>query len=135
MIRKNGLRKIYALWSILIGELFAVSIIICSSYIAEGVFIYIFRAAGFGAAIIIPFVVYLFYRLRCRDNNASSDEREQMVLQKAFALAGAIAATLLPALMLLCFIAPQYAGYTAFGYSAIVGASVKIGAFYYNSKY
>jgi len=131
---KNSLRKLYAVWSIIISELFAASMIICSAS-ASGLFWDIFRIFGAAAVIMIPVIVYVFYRLRGRDNNASSDELEQLVLQKSFALGGLVSFSLLPALMLMCFLLPQYAGFTAFGYSVIAGGVTKIAAFLYNRKY
>ena len=135
MIRKNNLRKIYAIYIVVVGELFAAALIICSKVILKGVLSDVLMILGIAAVILIPAAIYGFYRIRGKDNEASSDELEQMVLQKAFALAGVVAVTLLPALLLFCFIFPQAAGITALAYSAIIAASMKAGALYYNKKY
>lgn len=135
MIRKNNLRKIYAVYSIIIGEIFAAVLLICSKIVLTGIISDIILALGIAAVVLVPVVIYIFYRLRGKDNEASSDELEQLVLQKAFALAGIVSVTLLPVLMLLCFIFPQAAGLTVLAFSAIVGSSMKFGALYYNKKY
>lgn len=135
MIKKNRLRKIYAIYTVIVGELFAAALIICSMTILKGTISDIITILGFAAVIVIPAAIYFFYRLRGKDNEASSDELEQLVLQKAFTLAGIVAVTLLPALLLLCFVFPEAAGITALVYSAFVAASMKLGAFYYNRKY
>jgi hypothetical protein len=134
-MRKNNLRKIYMLYTIIIGELFAAAIIISAGYITGGVWADILRIAGIAAIFIVPVSVYWLYRLRGKDNADSSDELEQMVLQKAFALAGVVAVSLLPILLLLCFMFSSAAGYIVFVYAGAVGGCMKIGAYYYNRKY
>lgn len=134
-MKKNNLRKKYAIYSMIIGELFAVTIIICSGYLTESFWQLIFRIAGIAATVLIPLSIYWLYRLRGRDNAATSDELEQMVLQKAFALAGVVAVSLLPFLLLLCCMFNSAAGYIAIVYGGAVGGTMKMAALYYNRKY
>jgi hypothetical protein len=135
MIKKNNLRRIYMFYVIAIGELFVAAIAISAGYLISGALldaVYLLAAA---AAVLIPVIMYVLYRLRGRDNAASSDELEQFVLTKAFALAGFAAVTLLPVLLALVCIFSGAAGYVTLGYAAVVAGTMKIGTYHYYRKF
>jgi len=87
------------------------------------------------AMICIPIIMYVLYRVRGKDNAASSDEREQLVLTKAFALTGLTAITLLPFLLFLTCFFNSKAAYVVLGYAAVVIGTIKIGVWRYNKKF
>jgi uncharacterized membrane protein len=135
MIKKNNLRRIYMIYVIAIGELFVAALAISADYVIGGTLlnaVYILAAA---AAVLIPAIMYLLYRLRGKDNAASSDELEQMVLTKAFALSGLTAITLLPVLLALVCVFGGAAGYVVLGYTAVVAGTMKLGTYYYYKKF
>jgi hypothetical protein len=135
MIKKNNLRKVYMFYVIAIGELFVAAIIISAGYLLSGALLTALRALAIAAAAAIPIIMYVLYRLRGRDNAASSDELEQLVLTRAFALAGLVALSLLPALLALVCIFGNAAGYVVLGYAAVVAGTMKIGTYYYYRKF
>ena len=133
MRKANNLRRIYMVYTIIITELFVAAYIICAGYVPQiGGFL---RILGYVAAGVVPIGIYLFYKWRTRDNEASSDEMEQLVLTKAFALCGLVAVSLLPVLLALAFVFPAGAGYIVFGYSIIIGGTLKVGVYIFNRKF
>ena len=135
MIKNNNLRKIYMVYSIVIGELFAVAMIICAGYLPGEILQTVTRYLGIAALILVPVTVFVFYRWRIKDNAASSDELEQLVLTKAFAAAGLAAVSLLPVLLLSVCLFQSAAGYIVFGYAVLIGGTLKISTYYYNKKF
>jgi hypothetical protein len=135
MIKRNNLRKVYMLYVIAISELFAAALIVCAGRILDGSPLHIVRILIIIAMICIPVIMYILYKLRSKDNAASSDELEQFVLTKAFALAGLAAISLLPVLLLLTCIFGDAAGYIVLGYSAVVAGTMKLGTYWYYKKY
>lgn len=135
MMKKNNLRKVYMVYWIILGELFCIAFILCSSYIAQDVLQTIIRVMGFGGLVLVPVFSYIFYRWLRKDNDTASDELEQMVLQKAFAATGFVALSLIPFLLLFSSIFSDAAGYIALGYAAIIGVTFKMGTIYLYKKY
>ena len=133
MRKVNNLRRTYMVYTIIISELFVAAYIICAGYIPQigG----LLRILGYVAAGVVPIGIYLFYRWRTRDNEASSDEMEQLVLTKAFALCGLIVVSLLPVLLVLTFVFPAAAGYIVFGYSIVIGGTLKVSVYILNRRY
>ncbi len=133
MVKKNRLLKIYLVYSLVISQFLVVVVIIGASYIPaiSGVL----RILGIIAAVLAPAGVYIFYRWIKKDNEASSDELEQLVLTKAFALSGFVAISLTPVLMLLSFLFSSAAVFIAFGYLVIIGGTLKMATYYYYRKY
>lgn len=129
----NNLRRTYMVYTIILSEFFVAAFIICAGYVP--VISGILRILGIAAAVIAPIGIYLFYRWRTRDNEASSDEMEQLVLTKAFAIAGLAAVSLTPVLLVLAFIFPEAAGYVVFGYSVIIGGTMKMSTYVLNRRY
>ncbi|MHB1315724.1 MAG: hypothetical protein ACYCX2_09615 [Christensenellales bacterium] len=135
MIKRNNLRKIYMVYSMIVGELFALAVILCAGSILNGVLLNILWILAIAAMICVPAIMYLCYKWRKKDNASSSDELEQLVLTKAFAAAGFVAISLLPALFLLAFLLSGAAGYVAFGYAIVVAGTLKCSMYYYYKKF
>lgn len=135
MIRRNNLRRIYMIYIIAIGELFVAALAINAGCIFSGAISGAIYPLAAAAAALIPAIMYALYRLRGRDNAASSDELEQHVLTRAFALAGLVAITLLPVLLALVCMFGGAAGYVVLGYAAAVAGTMKIGTYYYYKKF
>ncbi len=135
MIKRNNLRKVYAAYWIIIGELFCISFIIGSAYIVPDTLRSIIQIFGIIGVVFIPVITYLFYRWLKKDNATASDELEQMVLLKAFALTGLVSLSLIPFLLLLSCIFSQVAGYLVFGYTVIIGGTFKTTTFILYKKY
>ena len=133
MKKSNNLRRIYMVYTIIISELFVAAFLISISYIPQAPGI--LRILGIIAAVTVPVGLLLFYKWRSRDNAATSDEMEQLVLVKAFALSGLVAISLLPVLMVLAFVIPAAAGYMIFGFAAIIGGTLKVSVYILNRKY
>lgn len=135
MNTKNKLRKIYmAYWTIL-GEVFCVAFILSAHYIAQEPLRTIIAVIGIVGVVAFPLIMFFFYRWLRKDNAEASDELEQMVLTKAFAVTGLVSLSLLPFLLLLCALFTDAAGYIAFGFTFIIGATFKIGTVYLHTKY
>ncbi len=135
MKTKNKLRKVYMAYLIILGEVFCAAFILSSGYIAQEPLKTFITVAGFAGAVIVPLFLFFFYRWIRRDNAEASDELEQLVVTKAFALTGLISLSLLPFLLLLSAIFPQAAGYIVLGYAIIVGGTYKIGTVLIYKKY
>ena len=135
MTEKNNFRKIYMVYSIVIGELFAAAIIICAGYIPNEILQQVVRYLGIIAVILVPVIMFVFYRWRIKDNASSSDELEQLLLTKAFAAAGLVAVSLLPVLLLTVCIFQNAAGHIVFGYAVIIGGTLKLSTYFYNRKF
>jgi len=133
MKNNNNLRRAYMVYTIIISELFVAAFLICIGCVPQAP--EILRILGIIAAVAVPVGVFLFYKWRIRDNATTSDEMEQLVLIKAFALSGLVAISLLPVLMVLVFVLPAAAGYMVFGFSAILGGTLKISVYILNRKY
>lgn len=134
-MKRNNLRKIYMFYSIALAEIYVLVIAFCAGYILSGELL---RYVWYGAVIvfaIIPVIMYLIYRWRRKDNADSSDELEQFVLSKAFAAAGFIAITLLPALLMFVCVFNDLAELIVLVYSVIVGGTLKLSTLYYYRKY
>lgn len=95
----------------------------------------VMRIVGAAAVVIAPVMIYAFYRWIKKDNQTSSDELEQLMLMKGFALTGFVAITLSPAAALLSFIFDGAAGYIALGYMAVLGGTLKCSVYYYHKKF
>lgn len=135
MNRKNKLRKIYmAYWTIL-GVLYCVAFILSASYIEQDPLRSVVRIIGWAGILVFPLVMVFFYRWLRKDNAEASDELEQMVLTRAFAVTGLVSLSLLPFLLLLCALFTESAGYFAFGFTFIIGATFKLGTVYIHKKY
>jgi hypothetical protein len=120
-------------YTIIISELFVAAFLICIVYVPQAP--EILRILGIIAAVAVPIGVFLLYKWRTRDNAASSDEMEQLVLTKAFALSGLAAISLLPVLMVLAVVFPAAAVYCVFGYALAIGGTLKVSVFILNKKY
>jgi hypothetical protein len=120
---------------IILGELFCIAFILCSSYIAQDVLQTIIRVLGFVGVALVPVISFVFYKWLRKDNAAASDELEQMVLIKAFAATGLVSISLIPFLLLFSSIFSEAAGYIALGYAIIIAATFKLGTFYLYKKY
>lgn len=135
MIKGNKLRRVYMIYGVIISELFVAAWIICAGYVQDAEVTLILRILGGAAAVLVPLVVYVFYRWLKKDNQSSSDELEQLVLTKGFALAGFIAVTLSPAVTLLSFIFSGAAGFIVLAYMIIIGGALKSAVYYYHRKF
>lgn len=135
MLKSNKLRRTYMIFGVAISELFVAVWIICAGYVQDEEIATILRILGAAAAVIVPVVVYIFYRWLKKDNQSSSDELEQLVLTKGFALAGLIAVTLSPVVTLLSFIFGGAAGFIVLGYMIIIGGTLKCAVYYYHKKF
>lgn len=134
MKKLNKLRRVYLWYLILTGELVCAAIIICAGYIDDPAWLTIIRVAGIVGAVIAPVMIWVLYRWIRRDNDDTSDELEQMVVARALAVTGLVAISLVPVL-LLTFLLPEYAGFTAFGYTVAVWGVFKIATFWLYRKY
>lgn len=135
MIKKNNLRKVYLVYWIVIGEVFCIAFVLSAIYIAQQALRTIIEIAGYAGIVLIPVLTFLFYRWIRKDNASVSDEFEQMVLTKAFAVTGFVSLSLLPFLLLFCSIFFEAAGYIAFGFLFIIGATFKCSTIYIYKKY
>jgi Mn2+/Fe2+ NRAMP family transporter len=135
MKKMNKLRKVYLWYLILTGELVCAAIIICAGYIDDPAWLAIIRIAGIVGAVIAPVMIWVLYRWIRRDNADTSDELEQMVLLRALAVTGLVAMSLVPVLLLLVFLLPEYAGFTAFGYTVVVWGAFKLTTFCLYRRY
>lgn len=135
MMKSNKLRRAYMIYGVILSELFVAVWIICAGYVQDKEITALLRILGAAAAVLIPVVVYVFYRWLKKDNQSSSDELEQLVLTKGFALAGFIATTLSPVVALLSFIFSGAAGFIVLGYMIIIGGSLKTAVYYYYKKF
>lgn len=135
MKKLNKLRRVYLWYLVVTGELVCAAIIICAGYIGNPAWQTAIRILGIGGAAILPVMVWILYRWIRRDNDDTSDELEQMVLMRALAIAGLVAMSLAPVLLLLAFLLPEYAGFTAFGYTVLVWGAFKIATFCLYRKY
>lgn len=134
-MKRNNLRKVYMAYCIVIGELIAAAFLLCSPHITPQTLQTFIRVVGMIAAVMVPVVSYVFYRWLKKDNAAASDELEQMLLLKAFALTGLVAVTLTPFLFTLCCIFPEAVLYTVFGFTVVLGATFKLTTIYLYKKY
>jgi Mn2+/Fe2+ NRAMP family transporter len=135
MNKPNKLRKVYLWYLILTGELVCAAIIICAGYSPDPTWRMTIRILGIVGAVIAPVMIWVLYRWRRRDNADTSDELEQTVLLRALAVTGLVALSLVPVLMLLAFLLPEYAGFTAFGYTVAVWGTFKIATLWLYRKY
>ncbi len=134
-MKKNKLRKVYmAYWTIL-GEVFCITFILSSGFIAREPLKTIIMVIGCVGIVIVPLFLFFFYRWIRKDNAQASDELEQLVVTKAFALTGLVSLSLLPLLLLLSSLFSEAAGYVVLGYAIIVGATYKIGTVIIYKKY
>jgi Mn2+/Fe2+ NRAMP family transporter len=135
MKKLNKLRRVYLWYLMLTGELVCVAIIICAGYIGDPAWQTIIRIMGIVGAVIAPVMIWVLYRWIRRDNDDTSDELEQMVLLRALAATGLVAMSLVPVLLLLAFLLPEYAGFTVFGYTVLIWGAFKIAIFWLYRKY
>ncbi len=135
MVKSNKLRRLYLIYTLILTELFIAVWIICAGFVKDADIAAVLRILGVAAAVVAPAVIYVFYRWLKKDNQASSDELEQMMLTKGFALTGFVAVTLSPAAVLLSFIFGAAAGYIALGYMAVLGGTLKCSVYYYHKKF
>jgi hypothetical protein len=135
MKKLNKLRRAYLWYLVVTGELVCAAIIICAGYIGNPAWQTAIRILGIGGAVIVPVMVWLLYSWKRRDNHDTSDELEQMVLLKALAIAGLVAMSLVPVLLLLAFLLPDYAGFTAFAFTVLIWGTFKIATFCLYRKY
>lgn len=134
-MKKNKLRKIYmAYWTIL-GEVFCIAFILSSGYIVQEPLRTIFEIIGYVGVVVFPLIMFFFYRWLRKDNAEASDELEQMVLTRAFAVTGIVSLSLLPFLLVLCALFTASAGYIAFGFTFIIGATFKFSTVIIHKKY
>ena len=129
MIKKNSLRKVYTVYWIILGEVFCVAFILSSTYVVQETLRTIIQVVGYAGIVLIPLVMFIFYRWIKKDNAAASDELEQMLLRKAFAITGLLSISLSPFLILLSSIFPEAAGFIAIAYTFIIGGTFKIATF------
>lgn len=134
-MKTNNLRKLYLAYMFTIGELFCAVFIACSWFLPAGVFQILVRVIGFAGVALIPLMLFIFYKWLSRDGAATSDEREQLVLRKAFAVTGFVALTSMPVLLLFAFLFPSLALFFLLGYAVAIGGTCKISVFCFYKKY
>ncbi len=134
-MKSNKLRRAYTVYVIAISELIIAVWMICAGFVEDKEVTVLMRVLGAIAAVAVPVGVYVFYRWLKKDNQSSSDELEQLVITKGFALAGFIALTLSPVASLLSFIFSGAAGFIMLGYMAIIGGTLKIAVYCYYKKF
>jgi hypothetical protein len=135
MKKTNKLRRLYAVYGAIIGEMFVAAWIICAGYVEDAAIVSLLRILGAAGAVIVPIVVYVFYRWLKKDNQTTSDELEQLVLTKGFAVSGLAAVTLSPVVTLLSFIFNEAAGFIVLGYMAVIGGTLKSAVYIYHKKF
>ena len=135
MNKKNKLRKVYMIYWTILGEVFCVAFILSSVYIVQEPLRTIMEIVGYVGIVALPLVMLFFYRWLRKDNAKASDELEQLVLTRAFAVTGLVSLSLLPFLLLLCALYTESAGYIAFGFTFIIGATFKLSTVYLHRKY
>jgi hypothetical protein len=135
MVKSNKLRRLYLIYTLILTELFIAVWIICAGFVQDALAVTVLRIVGAAAAVIAPAVIYALYRRLKKDNQTSSDELEQLMLTKGFALTGFVAITLAPAVALLSFIFGGAAGYITLGYMAVLGGTLKCSVYYYHKKF
>jgi hypothetical protein len=135
MIKRNKLRKVYMAFWLILGEVYCVAFILSSRYIAQQTLRSIIEIVGYAGIVLIPVVTFIFYRWIRKDNAAASDELEQMVLTRAFAVTGLLSITLAPFLILLSSVFPDAAGFITFAYTFIIGGTFKVLTVILHRKY
>lgn len=134
-MKKNKLRKIYLIYIIAIGELVLAAMMLASGYIpAEGwrLTLRILFCVGF---VLMPIFLWLMYRWLRKDNEAASDELEQMILLKALAAGGLVSVSLVPFLLVLVSIFSEWAALIVFIFTALVWGTVKMTTLILYKKY
>lgn len=134
-MKKNKLRKIYLIYIIVVGELVLAAMMLASGYIpAEGwrLTLRILFCVGF---VLMPIFLWFMYRWLRKDNEAASDELEQMILLKALAAGGLVSVSLVPFLLVLVSIFSEWAALIVFIFTALVWGTVKITTFILYKKY
>ncbi|MGE5494391.1 MAG: hypothetical protein ACM3S4_03695 [Burkholderiales bacterium] len=135
IVKSNKLRRLYLIYTLILTELVIAVWIICAGFVQDALAVTVMRIVGAAAVVIAPVMIYAFYRWIKKDNQTSSDELEQLMLMKGFALTGFVAITLSPAAALLSFIFDGAAGYIALGYMAVLGGTLKCSVYYYHKKF
>ncbi len=134
-MKANNLRKLYLVYMIVIGELFCGVFIACSWFVQAELLQTLLRVVGFAGAALIPVIMFIFYKWLAKDGSATSDEREQLVLRKAFSVTGFVALTSLPLVVLFAFLFPSAALYFLLAYGIAIGGTCKLCVFYFYKKY
>jgi len=135
MIKRNNLRKIYMAFWIILGEVYCIAFILSSPHIEHVTLRNIMEIVGYAGIVLIPVIMFIFYRWIRKDNAAASDELEQMVLTKALAVTGLLSISLAPFLILLSSVFPDASGFVTFAYTFIIGGTFKVLTVILHRKY
>ena len=134
-MKRNRLRRIYLVYLIAIGEMVLAAMLLATGYIPDEVWQTVLRIVCAVGFVVMPVMIWVMFRWLKKDNNMASDELEQMVLTKALAAGGLAAISLVPFMLVLISLLPEWAVLIAFIFTVIVWGTVKMTTFIPYRKY
>lgn len=134
-MKRNKLRRIYLVYLIALGEMVMAAMLLASGYVPDEGWQTVLRVICCVGFVIMPVMIWVMFRWLKKDNDMASDELEQMVLLKALAAGGLAAISLVPFLLVLISLFPEWAVLIAFIFTLIVWGTVKMTTFILYRKY
>ena len=134
-MKRNKLRQLYLAYLIALGEFVMAALFVVADFIPDPTWRTMIRVVACIGFVVMPVAMWIMYRWLKKDNDAASDELEQMVLLKAMAFTGFIAVTLSPFVLLLVSLFIDWAVLIAFCYMGLIWGALKISTFILYRKY
>ena len=134
-MKRNKLRKVYLIYLIALGELVMAALFVVAEYIPYPAWRTFLRVVGCIGFVVLPVAMWIMYRWLKKDNDAASDELEQMLLQKAMAVTGFVAATLSPFMLILVSLLAEWAVLIVSCFMGVIWGTLKLSTLLLYRKY